>query len=377
LNFELVHTDGSARAGILETPHGTVETPVFMPVGTQGAVKAVEPRELVEIGAPMMLCNAYHLCLRPGREIIGRAGGLHRFIGWDRPILTDSGGYQVFSLSEMSSVSDEGVEFRSHLDGTRILFTPESVIDLQRSIGSDIMMVLDECTPFPCTEEQASLSNRLTVHWAERARERFEETGDLYGNKQALFGIVQGSVYEDLRKESAESIVSLKFDGYAIGGLSVGEPAEIMYRMTETCTRVLPSEKPRYLMGVGTPENILESIERGIDMFDCVLPTRNGRNATLFTRQGKVRIRGAGFADDFTPVDPECGCYTCRHFTRAYLRHLFKADEILALQLASLHNLSFYLWLCRTARGMILSDKFLDWKSEILEKFEVEVEEIH
>jgi len=346
-----------------------------MPVGTQGVVKAIEPRELEEVGAKIILGNTYHLYLRPGTDIIERAGGLHRFAGWDHPILTDSGGYQVFSLSHLRGISEEGVHFKSHIDGSLHLFTPENVVDIQRSLGSDIMMVLDECTTYPCDEKYAARSNRMTIQWAERCKHQMERTSSKYLINQSLFAIVQGSVYGLLRENSAKALVSFGFDGYAIGGLSVGEPADLMYKMTEVCTSILPSDRPRYLMGVGTPENILESIERGIDMFDCVLPTRNGRNAVLFTRNGKLNMKNASFALEFMPPDADCQCYTCRNFTRAYIRHLFKAREILALQLATIHNLYFYLWLVRSAREAILMDRFIEWKAEMLEGINASVSE--
>jgi queuine tRNA-ribosyltransferase len=368
VEFTLLHTDGRARAGTVHTDHGDVPTPIFMPVGTQGAVKAIEPRELIEAGARIILGNAYHLYLRPGCQVIEKAGGLHSFINWTLPILTDSGGYQVFSLADLRGIQDEGVHFRSHLDGSLHVFTPEGVVDIQRSLGSDIMMVLDECTPYPCDRKYAEDSCNLTIRWAEQSLNRFVQTRPPYGYSQTLFGIVQGSVYPDIRQRCARSLVEMNFDGYAIGGLSVGEPAELMYEMTEVCTGVLPHAKPRYLMGVGTPENILEAIERGIDMFDCVLPTRNGRNAVLFTRNGKLNMRNAAHVDDFKPPDEECRCYCCSNFTRAYLRHLFKAQEIMALQLASIHNLSFYLWLVRSAREAILNDEFARWKAEQLQR---------
>lgn len=358
-----------ARAGIMSTERGEVPTPIFMPVGTQGAVKAIEPRELEEIGAKLVLGNTYHLYLRPGTAIVERAGGIHRFSGWDHPILTDSGGYQVFSLSHLRGISEEGVRFKSHIDGSPHLFTPENVVDIQRSLGSDVMMVLDECTPYPCPEEYAAKSNEMTVRWAERCKNQMEKTSSKYLTKQSLFAIVQGSVYESLREKSAETLVRIGFDGYAIGGLAVGEPANVMYKMTEVCTSILPPDRPRYLMGVGTPENIVESIERGVDMFDCVLPTRNGRNAVMFTRNGKLNMKNASFAFDFMPPDAECSCYTCRNFTRAYIRHLFKAQEVLALQLATIHNLHFYLWLVRSAREAILKDRFAEWKAEMFEGF--------
>jgi queuine tRNA-ribosyltransferase len=305
--------------------------------------------------------------------VIEKAGGLHRFASWRLPILTDSGGYQVFSLSELRGIGEEGVEFKSHIDGSTHFFSPEGVVDIQRSLGSDIVMVLDECTPYPCEEEYAEASNGLTVRWADRCRDRFARTSPRYGTSQYIFGIVQGSVYPRLRESSARSLAAMDFDGYAIGGLSVGEPVDTMYAMTEVCTAVLPDAKPRYLMGVGTPENILECIGRGVDMFDCVLPTRNGRNAVFFTRRGKLNIRNAAYATDYTQVDPECNCYTCTNFTRAYLRHLFKAGEVMALQLASIHNLTFYLWLCRFAREAILEDRFAEAKESLLRELSSEV----
>ncbi len=366
MNYILEHTDGAARAGSIVTDHGIVPTPIFMPVGTQGAVKAVEPRELEEIGAHIILGNTYHLYLRPGCGIIEEAGGLHRFAAWPHPILTDSGGYQVFSLSDLRGIDEDGVVFSSHLDGSSHRFTPESVVDIQRSLGSDIMMVLDECAPYPCDEGYAAKSHQLTLRWAERCLQRGRATQPLYGYGQALFGIVQGSVFRHLREESAHGLVQMGFDGYAIGGLSVGEPVEIMYGMTEVCAEILPEKKPRYLMGVGTPENILEGIARGIDMFDCVMPTRNGRNAMVFTRHGRMNLRNARYANDFEPIDAECSCYACRTFTRAYLRHLAKAREILALQLASMHNLAFYLGLVRSAREAILGNRFGMWKAATL-----------
>jgi queuine tRNA-ribosyltransferase len=366
--FELIAVDSktSARAGLIYTDHGIIETPIFMPVGTQATVKAVEQRELIEIGAQIILGNAYHLYLRPGVEVIRKAGGLHKFMNWDRAILTDSGGFQIFSLAQFRKITKEGVKFQSHIDGSYHFFTPESVIEIQRILGSDIMMCLDECTPYPCDFEYASKSNQLTIEWAKRAKEKFENTEPLYGHSQFLFGIVQGSVYPEIREKSVEELIKLDFDGYAIGGLAVGEPVDVMYQITEFTALLLPVNKPRYLMGVGTPENIIESISRGIDMFDCVIPTRNGRNATLYTRKGKFSIKNAIYKEDFSPVDPECDCYTCRSFTRAYLRHLFNADEILALQLASIHNLAFYLWLTREARRHIIEGDFALWKDELL-----------
>ncbi len=366
MKFSLLHTDNTARAGIIETAHGKIETPIFMPVGTQGTVKAVEQRELQEIGAQIILGNTYHLYLQPGLEILSSFGGLHKFMNWDKPILTDSGGYQVFSLSDLRKISDEGVHFKSHRDGSLHFFTPEKVIEIQKIIGSDIMMVLDECTPYPCEKEYAKKSNQLTIEWAKRCQQYHKKHPALYGHSQTLFAIVQGSVYKDIRTESANALVDLDFEGYAIGGLAVGEPKEILYDITQHCTEKLPKEKPRYLMGVGTPENLLESIERGVDMFDCVMPTRNGRNGMFFTRKGKVNIKNAQYKQEQNPIDEECECYTCKNFSRGYLRHLFQAKEILGLQLASIHNLAFYLWLVKEARKNILADTFPQWKKEIL-----------
>ena len=341
-----------------------------MPVGTQGTVKAIEQRELSEVGAQIILGNTYHLYLRPGMDIIQNAGGLHRFINWNKPILTDSGGYQVFSLTDLRKINEEGITFNSHLDGSRHLFTPEKVMEIECQLGSDVMMVLDECAPFPCEFEYARKSNAMTLRWAARCRTAYEQQPPLYGHEQALFGIVQGSVYPELREISARELVKMDFTGYAIGGLAVGEPAEKMYEITEFTEQFLPVDKPRYLMGVGTPENLLESISRGVDMFDCVMPTRNGRNAMFFTRFGKMNLRNAGYKADFTPIDSECECYTCKNFTRAYLRHLFLAKEIFALQLATIHNLTFYLWLMRQARTAIMEQHYKRWKQTILQQMQ-------
>lgn len=368
MKFTVVHTDASARAGVLETDHGVIETPIFMPVGTQGTVKAVEQRELQELGAQIILGNTYHLYLRPGTDVLKAMGGLHRFMSWDRPLLTDSGGYQVFSLSDFRKISHDGVTFKSHLDGSSHFFTPASVVGIQRAIGSDIMMVLDECPPFPCDEAYARESNRMTVRWAQECRTAWNGSEPLYGHHQSLFAIVQGSVFRHLRAESAKELVDLEFEGYAVGGLAVGEPAETMYDITEHTVGHLPKEKPRYLMGVGTPENLLESVERGIDMFDCVMPTRNGRNGMLFTRNGRINIRNAQWKSDDRPIDDGFDSYTNRNFSRGYLRHLFQVDEILGLQLASIHNLSFYLWLMREARTNIIAGTFASWKRETLER---------
>jgi queuine tRNA-ribosyltransferase len=343
-----------------------------MPVGTQGTVKAVSPRELNEISANIILSNTYHLYLRPGTSVLESVGGLHRFMGWNGPILTDSGGYQVYSLSELRKLKEDGVEFKSHLDGSLHHFSPESVIETQRSIGSDIMMVLDECPPHPCEYEYAERSNALTMRWAARCREHAGRTAPRYGHNQALFGIVQGSIFPDLRERSARELISLDLDGYAIGGLAVGEAAASMYAMTALCCSILPADKPRYLMGVGTPENILESIERGVDMFDCVLPTRNGRNASFFTRNGTLNILNARFKTDASPVDPECACGSCSVFSRAYIRHLFVSREILALRLATIHNLYFYQWLLRGARTAIVNGTYAVWKNEVLRRMNVQ-----
>jgi len=367
LKFELEKKDlkTKARAGKIKTAHGEIQTPIFMPVGTQGTVKAVQQRELRdEIDAPIILGNTYHLYLRPGTDLLKEAGGLHKFMNWERSILTDSGGFQVYSLAELRKMKVDGVEFRSHLDGSKHFFTPEKVIEIQRAIGSDIMMPLDECTPYPCDFDYAKKSQELTSRWALLNKEAFEKSEPLYGHTQALFGIIQGSVYKELREQSAKDLTAIDFDGYSIGGLAVGEPAEKMYEIVDFTTDFIPENKPRYLMGVGRPENILEAIERGVDMFDCVMPTRNARNAYLFTSHGIVSIRNAYYKNDFSPLDSECDCYTCKNFTRAYLRHLFTAREILGLELASIHNLSFYLKLVRDARNHIFAGDFLEWKAE-------------
>jgi queuine tRNA-ribosyltransferase len=369
LKFSLSGKDKKARAGVFEINHGIVETPAFMPVGTQGTVKAVNQKTLEDIKAQIVLSNTYHLYLRPGTEVLEKAGGLHRFMNWNKPILTDSGGFQVFSLSELRKVKSDGVEFRSHLDGSSHFFTPEKVVEIQRCIGSDIMMVLDECTPYPCEYEYAVNSVKLTSNWAAMSKEAFEKSKPLYGHKQFMFGIIQGSVYKDLRELSAKDLIKLDFDGYAIGGLAVGEPVEVMYDLVDFTTELMPVNKPRYLMGVGRPENLLEAIERGVDMFDCVMPTRNGRNAYLFTSNGVLSMRNAKYKDDFSTIDENCECYTCRNFSKAYLRHLFIAGEILALELASIHNLFFYINLMRASREKIIEGTFSDWKKEIVKKF--------
>lgn len=364
--FKLLHKEknSKARAGIITTSHGVIETPIFMPVGTQGTVKAVLQRELNEIDAQIILGNTYHLYLRPGIDVLKKFGGLHNFMNWNKPILTDSGGFQIYSLSDLRKLNEEGVKFKSHIDGSMHFFTPEKVIDIQRIIGSDIVMVLDECVGYPSEYDYVKESVRLTTNWAKRACDYFKSTDKLYSHEQFIFGIVQGSVYKDLRKISAEQITQIDFDGFAIGGLAVGESTETMYEITDYTTNFLPEDKPRYLMGVGRPENLLEAIERGVDMFDCVMPTRNGRNAYLFTSHGILSMRNAQYKYDERPVDSQCDCYTCKNFSRAYLRHLFIAKEILALQLASIHNLRFYLNLLKEARQMILNDSFSEWKKE-------------
>ncbi len=371
MRFDLQHTDtrSSARAGVITTDHGTIETPIFMPVGTVGSVKGVFHRDLEQqIGAQIILGNTYHLYLRPGTDILERAGGLHRFCAWDRPILTDSGGFQVFSLAGWRKLTAEGCRFSSHIDGSKHLFTPENVMDIQRSIGADIMMAFDECPPGDAPYDYAARSLDLTNRWLERCFERFARTAPLYGHAQSLFPIVQGCTYRDLRTRSAEYVQQFDADGYAIGGLAVGEPAPVMYEMIELVNGILPRHKPRYLMGVGTPVNLLEAIERGVDMFDCVMPTRNGRNGMLFTSEGIINIRNQKWRDDFSPVDPAGCCFADTTYTKAYLRHLTVSGEMLAAQIASMHNLAFYLWLVGEARRRILDGSFADWKPGMVEK---------
>lgn len=369
MEFELIARDAAtgARAGILHTDHGDIETPIFMPVGTVGSVKAILQQQLyTDIQAQIILGNTYHLYLRPGLDILEKAGGLHRFNGWHKPILTDSGGYQVFSLSGNRKLKEEGALFQSHIDGSRHLFTPEKVMDIQRKIGADIVMAFDECTPYPCDHEYARKSMERTHRWLLRCQQRFEETQPEYGYHQSLFPIVQGSTFPDLRKRSAEFIAAQNAEGNAIGGVSVGEPEEMMYEIAEQVCGILPHEKPRYLMGVGTPWNLLTCIGMGIDMFDCVMPTRNGRNGMLFTTQGVMNIKNKKWEADFSPVDEGLGSHTINHYTKAYLRHLFIAKEILALQLASLQNLSFYLHLVKEARQHIIAGDFSTWQKEKL-----------
>ena len=370
MTFELQHTDNAseARAGLITTDHGTIETPIFMPVGTVGSVKGVHFSELrQQVGAQIILGNTYHLYLRPGLDILHKAGGLHKFISWDRPMLTDSGGFQVFSLAGIRKLTEEGCMFNSHIDGSRHFFTPENVMDTERTIGADIIMALDECPPGKSDYEYARKSLSLTQRWLDRCIKRFNETEPQYGYQQSLFPIVQGCTYKDLRTEAAKYIADKGADGNAIGGLAVGEPTEVMYEMIEVVNEILPKDKPRYLMGVGTPQNLLEGIERGVDMFDCVMPTRNGRNAMLFTYEGTMNMKNKKWEDDFSPIDPN-GCEIDRIHTKAYLHHLFKAQELLAMQIASIHNLSFYLRLVGDARKHIIAGDFTPWKKSVIEQ---------
>ncbi len=373
MQFELLQKSSScnARAGVIETDHGKIETPIFMPVGTVGSVKGVHLPELMnDIQAQIILGNTYHLYLRPGIDIIKKAGGLHKFNGFSRPMLTDSGGFQVFSLSGIRKLTPDGCEFRSHIDGSRHFFSPEKVMDIERAIGADIVMAFDECSPGTADYAYARKSLNLTHKWLERCFKRFNETEPLYGYSQSLFPIVQGCVYKDLRQESAHFVTQFDADGYAIGGLAVGEPTEKMYEMIEVVNEILPQDKPRYLMGVGTPSNILEGIERGVDMFDCVMPTRNGRNAMLFTFRGVMNMRNKKWEEDFSPVDEYGTSYVDSIYSKAYLHHLFKAKELLAMQIASIHNLAFYLWLVKEARKHILADDYREWKSVMIPQLE-------
>ncbi len=370
MDYKVVATnnDTKARAGVITTGHGDILTPIFMPVGTVGSVKAVHMSELKDdIKAQIILGNTYHLYLRPGMDIIERAGGLHKFNSWDRPILTDSGGFQVFSLSENRKLREEGVTFRSHIDGSKHLFTPEKVVDIQRSIGSDIMMALDECPPGTSDFRYAEKSLRLTQRWLERGWKHFNETAPRYGHSQAFFPIVQGCTFEDLRRDAAKHVADLGAEGNAIGGLAVGEPVEVMYDMIEVVNEILPHDKPRYLMGVGTPANILEAIDRGVDMMDCVMPTRNGRNGMLFTKHGIMNMRNKKWADDFSPLQEDGASIVDRIYSKAYVRHLFIAQELLAMQIASIHNLAFYLWLVTEARNHIIAGDFKSWKTTMVQ----------
>jgi queuine tRNA-ribosyltransferase len=369
--FRLECTSGAARAGEIRTDHGVIQTPVFMPVGTQGTVKATTPEKLKDpIGAQIILGNAYHLFLRPGVDLVERAGGLHRFMQWDRPILTDSGGYQVYSLADLRRIDDDGITFRSHVDGSLHMFTPEVVIDAQARIGADIIMSFDYCAPFPCERSEAERAVELTTRWARRGLSqlgaRFTRPG---GHEQVIFGIVQGSCYADLRRRSMGDLMEQDFPGYAIGGLSVGEAKEEMWDITGLVAGELPEDRPRYLMGVGTPMDLVDGVARGVDMFDCVLPTRNARNGTVFTRTGKMVLKNAGFTDDFSPIDEQCGCDTCRHYSRAYIRHLFSAGEILGPVLATHHSLYFYCELMRRMRGAIEAGRFDEWRAEFTEQY--------
>jgi len=373
MDFELLTTDSGsrARAGKITTDHGVIETPIFMPVGTVASVKGVHQRELKEdINPDIILGNTYHLYLRPKTEILKKAGGLHKFMNWDRNILTDSGGYQVYSLSARRKIKEEGVKFKSHIDGSYHTFTPENVMEIQRAIGADIIMAFDECTPYPCDYNYAKRSMHMTHRWLDRCINHLGKTPEFYDYKQTFFPIVQGSTYKDLRKQSAEYIANAGAEGNAIGGLSVGEPAEEMYAMTDVVTEILPEDKPRYLMGVGTPINILENIALGIDMFDCVMPTRNGRNGMLFTSHGTINIKNKKWEDDFSPIDPEGASFVDSDYSKAYLRHLFSVNEMLGRQIASIHNLSFYLWLVREARKHILAGDFPYWKDKMVKQMD-------
>ncbi len=370
--FTLIHQEKhtKARLGKISTGHGEFQTPCFMPVGTHATVKGVSPRELEECGAKIILSNAYHVFLRPGVEVIKKAGGLHNFVCWKGPMLTDSGGYQVFSLPFLRKVNDEGVEFQSHIDGTKHFFTPEVVVEIQSGLGSDIIMPLDECSHYPCTKDHAKIAMERTINWAKRSKIAFDSRRfAFYDHRQFLFGIIQGASYEDLRRECAKKILDLDFDGFAIGGVSVGEPSNLIYNIIETVSNLLPREKPRYVMGIGMPQDIIEAAERGIDMFDCVIPTRYGRNGTAFTSTGKIVIRNSPYIEDFGPLDGECSCYVCKNFSRAYLRHLFNAKEMLGLMLLSFHNIYFFLSLARKVREAIAEDRLLEFKKEFLAKY--------
>lgn len=366
VSYELkkICKQSGARLGVVHTPHGDFETPAFMPVGTQATVKGMSSEEMKELDAQIILSNTYHLYMRPGDELVKEAGGLHKFMNWDRPILTDSGGFQVFSLNELRKITEEGVEFRSHLDGSKHFFSPERSIEIQNNLGSDIIMAFDECTPYPADEEYADASLERTTRWAKRCKDFHKNV-----ENQSLFGIVQGSMYPHLRKKSAEQLVALNFPGYALGGLSVGEPAELMYDMLDECVKYLPKEKPRYIMGVGSPDYLIQGAISGMDMFDCVLPTRIGRNGTVMTSQGRIIARDAKYARDFGPLDPECDCYVCRNYSRAYIRHLLKAGEVLGIRLTTWHNIHFLLNLMRKVRAAIENDCLLDFRDEFYAKY--------
>lgn len=366
VRYELIKTckQTGARLGRLHTPHGVIDTPIFMPVGTQATVKSLTPEELKEIEAQIILSNTYHLYLRPGHEIVKKAGGLHKFMNWDKPILTDSGGFQVFSLGPLRKISEEGVEFRSHIDGSKHMLTPEKAVEIQNALGSDIMMAFDECAPYPADREYVKNSLERTTRWLQRCKDVHKNT-----ENQALFGIVQGGMYKDLREQSAKEITSIDLPGYAVGGLSVGEPKELMYEVLDYTVPLLPEDKPRYLMGVGTPDILIDGAIRGIDMFDCVLPTRIARNGTAMTSQGKVVVRNAVYAEDFTTLDPECDCYACKNYTKAYIRHLIKTNEILGARLLSIHNLRFLIKLMENVRQAIMEDRLMDFRNEFFEKY--------
>ncbi|MDP2806639.1 MAG: tRNA guanosine(34) transglycosylase Tgt [bacterium] len=366
MEFKLLNKSGEARRGAVTTAHGSIQTPAFMPVGTQGTVKSLTPQHLKDIGAQIILGNAYHLYLRPGQELVKKAGGLHGFMGWDRPILTDSGGFQVFSLAELRNIKEEGVSFQSHLDGSSHLFTPESVMRLEADLGADIIMCFDECIPYPVTLEYAERSTGRTTRWARRCRDEFLSLN----TGQALFGIVQGGTYPELRKRSAQELVEIGCEGYAIGGLAIGEPKEHTWGAIQTAKTGLPEDQPRYMMGVGFPEDIIQGVSLGVDMFDCVMPTRNARNGSLFTSAGKLAMRNARHFDDFSPVDADCDCYLCKNFTRAYLRHLYMSDEILASTLGTIHNLRFYLKMMEDIREAIGKQRFDEWRKEFMEKYQ-------
>jgi len=367
-HYELIaeDTETGARAGVLHTPHGKIETPIFMPVGTQATVKTLDQHDLIEAQAQIILGNAYHLYLRPGHELIDRMGGLHQFMNWSRPILTDSGGFQVFSLGDLNKISEEGVRFQSHLDGSSHLFTPESVMEIEHGLGADIIMAFDECTPYPCERDYAEKSMRMTLRWAERCIKRHQKLSAQRTHRppQALFGIVQGSVYPDLRRTCAQELIQMDLPGYAIGGLAVGEPRDSMFGVIRETTPLLPNDKPRYLMGVGLPNDLVEAVGAGADMFDCVVPTRNARNGTVFTRNGRLRLRNAAHAEDPQPLESDCACKTCTHYSRAYLRHLFKTNEVLGMHLATFHNVFFFQQLMRDMRDAIISGHFAAWQAD-------------
>ncbi len=372
MKFSLIHTDqkSKARAGLIETDHGVIESPIFMPVGTQATVKTQSPRDLKELNAQIILSNTYHLYMRPGQELISSFGGIHKFMNWEKPVLTDSGGFQVYSLKELRKINQDGVHFQSHLDGSYHTFTPASVLETQRHIGADIMMVLDECPAHDASFEYVENSNQLTLKWAQIQRDLYEKGKGIHGYDQWLFAIIQGGTFAQLREVSATELVKMDFPGYAIGGLAVGEAKDKMYNTTSFCTDIMPAEKPRYLMGVGTPQDLLECVERGVDMFDCVMPTRNARNGTVFSWKGKIVIKAGRFKASNEPIDENCDCYTCNNFSRAYIRHLLNSNEIFGLWLTTHHNLHFYLQLMREARVQILANNFVDWKKETLKKLE-------